>query len=324
MKRWSKDLWLWRSIFLCAAVFTLDASADESDAIYTEFELQQAAQLYSRNLQGIWLQDLGGELTQDERQVARQIDLLLPLVGQHGHPFDFYADPGRLEVTIPILSVKFMDDLSIALAWLETRGCDTQSAFDYISMLRYQSADSLPNRRFQPPRLALGVPDNVLSNATIDDLSQKILKSAIYFIMAHELAHVLYEHASYASISPDVAQQQEMEADFFALNLMRRISVPPVGIVFFFSATSRIDPDHLRTHPLSSQRVQAVADYIQQNARDFTLIQSNPAAWLPRIEDMATNIREIARLLNDSGVRAMQRARGEQRSFQDLANSCPR
>jgi hypothetical protein len=307
--------------------------------MYSRAELESAAHTYSPNLKGIWIEDLQGQLAPAERQMAAQTMLELPLVGAQRGVFDFYADPVRRRVTIPILSVKFLDDLMIALAWLEQRQCDTKAAFDDVSMLRYQSPVSLRDGRFPPPRRALGVPEGALADSVIDDMSQKALKSAIYFLMAHELAHVLYSHRSYESLSTAEAQQQEHEADHFALRLMRRIGVPPLGMVAFFSAASRIDPvradfasiaeyrSHLQqsqTHPLSPERLQAISTYIRQNAVAFTRVQPSPSASLPRVQKAADDIQQLAVLLADPQVRAQQRRAGLDRSFVDLRRCCSR
>ena len=308
-------------------------------SMYSQAVLENAARIYSPNLLGIWLEDLQGELTPQERQVAAATALQLPLVGVQGHPFEFYADSARRRVFIPIFSVKFLDDLAISVAWLDRQGCDTQVAFDYVSMLRYQSPNTLPGGRFPPPRQALGVPQDVLLDPVVDDVSQKALKSAVYFLMAHELAHVLYKHRGYDSLTVAEAQRQENEADAFALRVMQRIAVPPLGMVIFFSAVSRIDPvpadftsvaeyqTHLRqlqTHPLSPERLLAISTYIKQNAAAFTRIQPNPSAFLPRVKQAAADIKQLAGLLADPQVRALQRNQGLHRSFDDLRRTCAR
>lgn len=298
------------------------ARAARFESMYSAAELEQAAANYRPNLRGVWLEDLGNELTPAERRAAACASLHLPLRGQNNHPFDFYANTATGEVTVPIRAVKFFDDLAIAVAWLESQGCDTLSAFDYVSMMRYQSPASLPGGRFPTPRQVLGLPRNVLSNAFVVDVSQKTLKSTVYFLMAHELAHVMYEHAGYESISATVAQRQEIEAEQFALQVMRRIAVPPAGLAVFFAAVSRVDPEQTRTHPLSSDRLGMVATYIRENAGAFTRVQRDPGSWLPRIQDMAREIDRLARLLDDPDVRALQRRNGSGKTFASLQSSC--
>lgn len=320
-------------ILLC----TQAARSGPYASMYSRAELQRAGGIYGPNLRGIWLQDLQGELTLEERGVAARTSLELPLVGAAGTPFEFYTDTVAQRVTVPIFSVKFLDDLFIAITWLDRRGCDVQAAFDYISMLRYQSPASLPGGRFPSPQRALGVPEGILEDEAIDTTAQNGLKSTIYFLMAHELAHVLYRHRGYDVLGVAAAQRQESEADSFALRVMRRIAVPPVGMSVFFSAVSRIDPVRAdfgnaaeferymrtsQTHPLSPERLLAISEYMRQNVSAFSRIQPNPEASLPLIRRAAGDIERLAGLLADPQIRAVQRRQGLGRSFDDLRRSC--
>lgn len=307
------------------------------DSLYSQSELETASHRSGPKLRGVWLEDLQGILTPQERQVAARSVLVLPFLSGQGHPLAFYSDVAARRVYVPISSFKFFDDLAITVTWLDKQGCDTQAAFDYVGMLRYQAANlpgSLP-----PPLKAFGVPSNVLDDPFVDDVSQKILKSAIYFIMAHELGHVFYQHQTYNHLTATDAQRQEREADAFALNVMRRIAVPPLGAVIFFSAVARYDfvradfkqgeyyesyLQQYQTHPLSSDRLKTMAKYIRDNAVSFTRAQSNPAAWLPRVQQIAADLDRLAGLLSDPNMRNMHRNQGLTRRFDELRNTCRR
>jgi len=310
------------------------AKSSDYSKMYARQELIKSSKIYSDNLRGVWEHDLLGRLTRSEQKQARNIKLNLPLLGQNKYPFDYYANPLRREVFIPIFSVKFLDDMAIAIAWLERHGCSSEAALDYVGAIRYQPQSK---HRFVPPLVALGIPDDALEDAFVNDVSGKILKSAIYFLMAHELAHVIYQHKGYKQITSRQAQQQEKESDAFALNLMRRIGVPPAGMAPFFAMASRFESapgdfdslskyeDYLRdrlTHPLTSARLLSIAQKIRKNVNSFTREQTDPRAWRPRIFSMANDISKIGEILDDHAMREFQRRRSIQIDFKGLSKSC--
>ena len=79
---------------------------------YSTAELERASRTYHDNLVGSWEEDLLPRLTPAQRGAASTVSLRLPLIGAGRNPYDFYASPTARVVTIPILSVKFLDDLA--------------------------------------------------------------------------------------------------------------------------------------------------------------------------------------------------------------------
>lgn len=318
-------------------VFDDSSFARDYTNIYSVNTLKRASETYSKNLQGVWQLDLKTRLLPGDMQAAADVRMLLPEIGQHRHPLDYYADVDARRVTIPIISVKFFDDICIAMAWFERNGCDKMLVSDYTGMLYYQDNIFFPGRHYPDPSSALGVPENALDDAFVNDVSGKALKSGIYFLMAHELAHVLHGHRGYGSISANQAQRQEIEADNFALDLMRRISVPPVGVSIFFMIASRFElapgdfkssaeyDTYLRekaTHPLTSARLINIADYIRDNAHDFAYGQNQPALWKPKIISISEDIRTIGLTLDNPLSRELQRRRSIEVTVNELRNAC--
>jgi hypothetical protein len=311
--------------------------AAETLEVYDTKALQEASQIYSENIRLVWNENLLGRLTGNERQAAGNVKLNLPLMGIHTSPFDYYSDSSTREITVPIMSVKFLDDLAIAQAWLVRQGCAIDPVSDYLGILRYQGSSLSPGTRFPSPLNALGIPENALGDDFVNDVSGKTLKSAIYFLMAHELGHVIYQHKPYLMIKRQEAQTQEMQADEFALNLMRRISVPPVGMALCFAVVSRLEPapgdypnpqeyeDIVKktfTHPLTSQRLLAISNGIRSNADAFSQGQKDPARWRPRIVQIADEIEVIGKTLDDPKIRQLQKFRGQTIKVENLRNTC--
>jgi hypothetical protein len=310
----------------------LSTHAQDVGRLYTQGELAKAGATYSPNLKGMWEEDFLSRLTPAERQQGGAVSLSLPLIGANRTPIDFYALPADRRVFLPISSIKFLDDMSIAIAWYDDRGCGMGAVSDYVGALRARPEDLTGS-----PLEALGVPANALSDRSVDDLSQKLLRSTIYFIAAHEYAHVMYGHAGYKGITAQQAQRQEAEADAFALEVMRRIAVPPLSMAHFFMLVARLESSpadfdtpaeyeiYLRsraTHPISSQRIIAVADALQANAASYVRSQPDPRAWTQRVMLIAGQVRAVGQTLDDRQMRRFMSQRSRTIAPASLRAGC--
>lgn len=318
----------------CLGVTVLGTPLHAQDVgrLYSQPELASTSARIAPNLRGLWEEDFLTRLTPAERLRAGPVTLNLPLVGAQRTPLDFYASPPERQVYLPIASVKFLDDVYIAIAHYEHRGCGMGAVSDYVGMLRER-----PGELSGSPRQALGVPANALSQPMVDDVSQKLTKSTVYFIVAHEYAHVMYGHKGYKAISALEAQRQEMEADAFALEVMRRIAVPPLSMVHFFTLVSRLErspadfdaPEQYETylrqrasHPVSARRIFAVADALQANAASYVITQKNPQAWEQRVLQAVRELRDIGRILDDRAMRRFLTHRARTISPASLRAGC--
>lgn len=289
--------------------------------LYSDEELSRARQLYTTNLRGNF-HDLVERLDEPHLTPARQVALQLP--DRTSSPLQFYAVPGERRIYVPIESVKFVDDLLTALTWRTRHGCDPSAAFDYAGMLAEpERLASLPS-----PIPALGVPPGVLAtDASVYEDSGKLLKSAVYFLLAHELGHVVLGHPGNLAVSPEVSQRQERAADGFALDAMARVGVVPVGMIPYFRAVAYYEgpagslgqADYQRlakatsTHPLAASRIQAIATGIR--ARRAAFIQTTAAST---VDLVASQIEQIAAFLDDPGIRNFQALRSRGRPLSSL------
>lgn len=310
-----------------------DARAENDLAsLYGRDALETSRRRLSSSMAGVWREDLGRLLTPKERAVESSLELAMPLVGRHRNPFDFYAD--ETSINFPVLSVKFWNDFSIALAYFERNRCDTGALFDYVGMLRYGQA---PDGHYPPPLVAFRIPGDALSDSYVDDASLKTIKSAIFFLMAHELAHVLYRHPGYVGVSARQAQANEAQADAFALEVMRRARTAPFGIVPWFMAAARFEAtradfrddasyreylEKRATHPLSADRLAAIARGIRADVEGFVSAENDNSAYRAAIARMADDIDNIAGVLADDGVRLLLDKHSREVTRAELARSC--
>ncbi len=160
----------------------------------------------------------------------------------------------------PIASLKFLDDLCTAYAWLQINGYGLETISEYAAMLRYQS---FPDGRYPRPLLALRIPSDALRNPRVDELALgHFVVTARTFILLHELGHVYYRHRG-STIA------NEEQADRFAAEVMARTPLPPLGIIVFFlfdAHWSSYPPGPADTHPMSGARLQALAGLVEDGA----------------------------------------------------------
>jgi hypothetical protein len=289
--------------------------------LYTDAELADARKLYTTNLEGNFY-DLVERLDEPLRGRARGVKLELP--DRSDSPLQFHAVAALQKVYAPIGSVKFVDDLMTALAWRTQRSCDASAVFDYAGML------SIPARvtGLPSPLQALGVPADVLrTDAAVYEDSGKLLKSAIYFLLAHELGHVLLGHPGNRAVPPATSQLHERQADAFALDAMAKVGVVPVGMVPYFRAAAYYEgpagtlerseyrriADALSTHPLAASRIDAIASGVRRRRDAFAA--RNPARV---VDDVAAQIEGIATFLDDPPMRNFQALRSRDRPLSSI------
>ncbi|MCP4318033.1 MAG: M48 family metalloprotease [Hyphomicrobiales bacterium] len=245
----------------------------------------------------------------DERRFFDDVVFQFPLNIKAREPFAFATDGQNRVIYMSIQSLKFLDDLSIADAWLNRNGYSQESLYNYLTMLRNWQAPEPP-----PPVLStLCVPENVLDDPDVDSLSQKSFATSIVFIMLHELGHVYLDHGGYEGVDPSVARQNESDADAYALKILARIGDVPLGVVNMFLTMAYLhesrqdfssDSQHelrlaARTHPLSAERLRDFADALEATAADYTgggLSRVQIIATAAQIRIVAQNFLDIQQL----------------------------
>jgi hypothetical protein len=285
------------------------------------------------NLQNVFLP----KLTPAERQRLRSLSLEFPLRGPDRGPFEYFAQrSGR--VVLPVMSIRFLADVSVAFAWLDTNGYTMEPVTDYVSMVKYQSQAKFGGR-YPDLRAALRIPAAATDNTRVDNLSQQILNQSLSFLLLHEMGHVLYQHPGYG---PDVpfaqARQNEDEADRFALEVLRRVGQPVSGLLFFFLAAAHFVPHRADfgsdadyqaalardTHPLTSDRVRRLAQYLREHAADYGRLQDNPARAAATIRGIADAIdQQVVPVLADPDQQRLMALRGRSMTLAGLAPRRP-
>ena len=240
-------------------------------------------------------------LRSDERtRLAQKPVLQFPLLAEgraRQHPLAFYVPPDHDRIVVPILSLKFLDDLCTAYAWLQINGFGLETISEYTAMLAYARP---PAGGFPPPLSALRIPADALDDRDVDELALGHFVTARTFILLHEMGHLLYDHGGGTSVD---SVRNEARADQFAAEVMQRTPLPPIGALVFFMADahwSGFPASGSDTHPLSGQRVHVLADHLDDKG-------------------LAQTFHELATLLDDPDIRSGLVATGKAGDWSALA-----
>jgi hypothetical protein len=298
-------------LFLIAAAAT-PASADVS-GMYTRAELDKAAQRLRVPVTKIY--DLGVKpyLSAGERAKLGDFELRFPLPSPGDAVLDFYAAEagGKPVVVMPVLSLLVAEDMASAYAWLYHNRMSLGSIDLYFSMLRHKPNASWPGGKYPPLLATLGIPANALADKRVDELSLAFRNQIYAFVLVHELGHILYRHKGYDEIARAQARADEVASDRFALDVLARTQTAPLGAVLFFQAQVYSLPhrgefadrkaweEYLlksSTHPLTVDRIAALADYIDGPLARGRVKET--ALW----RSIAFKLRGVVRIMEDEAL----------------------
>jgi hypothetical protein len=251
------------SLVMVIVMVPLMVMAKDLSGLYDAATLRQLQPRYEATSQKLLDRLIWNALLPHEKQKLTGVRVEHPLEAEgnlKGEPLMFYARYPR--VVLPVFSLKFLDDLCTATAWLQVNNYSLETVSDYVAMLRFRHAQDFPGKRYPPPLSALGIPDHALQDARVDELALNHFVTARAFLLLHELGHLYYGHNP---TTLAVSQRNERQADRFAAEVLQRTPVAPLGSLVFFMALAHwadYPPQDLRTHPLTGERLHALARHI--------------------------------------------------------------
>jgi hypothetical protein len=318
--------------FAAAAITSAAPARADVKGLYDPADLEKEAPRLRSAVTRIYEGGVKPFLTPDERTKLGDFDLRFPLPSANDAPLDFYADQdrGKPIVVMPVLSLRLLEDMATAYAWLHRKGMSLGTLELYFSMLRHKPRANFPGGRYPPILATLGIPADALDDKLVDANSLAFRNQAFAFILVHELGHILYRHKGYAEISKAEARADEVASDRFALDVLSRTQTPPLGALFFFQAQlynlphrgefpdRRAWEQYLlksSTHPLTVDRIAAMADYIDGPLARGRVKEA--ALW----RSITADLRKIVREMEDE---SLQRCMAQVAATADLSLLKPR
>src|SRR5262245_36819123 len=221
----------WMEIVLClciACAAVAPCSADVS-SMYSRSELDNAAPRLTAAVTKIFDLGVKPHLNPDELSRLGDFAFRFPPPSPRDEVLNFYAADvgGKPIVIMPILSLKVVEDMATAYAWLYHNGMSLGTIDLYFAMFRHKPKADLPVGKYPPLLATLGIPTDALEDRKIDELSLSFRNQAFAFVLVHELGHILHGHKGYDVITKVQARADEAEADRFALDILARTQTAP-------------------------------------------------------------------------------------------------
>jgi hypothetical protein len=260
------------------ALAPTDAAARDLTGAYPAAELKKDGTRLGQRVRQLF-DVIKPMLTDAERDKLEDVALFFPEPRKGDYFLNFYAvsQDGRAVVVMPMLSLKVLEDLATAYAWLYVNGYSLSTVDLYFAMLQHRDKADFPGGEYPPLLEALGIPEDAWQQPRVDKLSLSFRNEALAFILLHELGHILFAHKGYDEITRAQSRRDETQSDRFALDVLARSNTPPLGAMMFFQAQFYSLPtkgefdtpgdwqDYLRekaTHPLTEDRLRALSRYI--------------------------------------------------------------
>jgi hypothetical protein len=276
--------------------------------LYPEKKLQADSARWSEQIQGEYHDTILPQLTNEERSALGAVKIEVPLSGPGGDPFTFYTDD-KGTIYLPALSLRFFSDLCTANAWLNAHGYDGTTVRDYVGVLLREATLS-PGAPLPPVFRTLGIPENAREETAVANRVDLNFGNTIVFLLAHELGHALKKHDTHLR-DPVQKRKQEIEADAFAIEMMRRIGQVPLGVEFWFDVermghvqgirrvTSARFPTEAEwqkylaglDHPVTTERLDALATVLEKASGSFAANQADQARWARNSRTLAQYFR---------------------------------
>jgi hypothetical protein len=266
--------------WLLASGWLAGYAADYSH-LYPAATLQTAGEHYKVTTTRILDQLIWPALLSEEKAALgnRKPVLEFPVFDEaadKGIPLTFYSVGGGMfgtnRVVAPLLSLKLLDDLSTVYAWLQANNYTLETISEYTALLHRSEVP--PPGGYPQPLAVLGIPANALNQKDVAENALGHFVTARTFILAHEIGHLRYRHGGRRSSAESI--RDEEQADRFAIDVMKRIHLPPLGMLvfFLFDADWSVYPANANaTHPLSGARVRALASEVDDPVLKMKLMK---------------------------------------------------
>ena len=261
-------------------------------------------------------------MTSAQAHAFSDIRIDLPLSAEPAaNPLDIYSAGGG-NITLPLLTVAFVEDMAGAYSWLWANRYSSLTVDEYLGMLRNRAPVDFPGSRYPAPLEALHIPANALENPAVAQMTERVRATTLSFMLLHQFGHLSHRTAlEEAALKHDGVEGDEEFADRFALEVMKKNSETPAGLLMLIHGMLYLPAVPPKQHPVTRQRLNAMADYLDTRVREFAEGRPDRKVATVAIQSLANHMRRAALFLSDS---TGQRLWAEQASQTTVARLLPR
>jgi hypothetical protein len=308
-----------QAVLLCIALATNALTADWS-SLYDANRLESERGGLAKDVDLVVAQEIQPFLTGSQAHAFSKLQLDLPAIGElEPNPLDFYSAHPR-HITLPLLTVAFVEDMAQAYAWLWANHYSSLTVDEYLGMLRNRAPGDFPAGRYPTPLEALHIPANALDNAAVAQMAQRVRATALTFMLLHQFGHLSYRTAAeQAAMRHDPIEAAEEHADAFALEIMKKNSEIPAGLLMLLHGMLYLPAAPSKAHPVTVRRLDAIADFLDMRVREFAEGQPDRRLITIAIQSLASHIRRAAGFLSDDAGQKLWAEQGSQTTISSLA-----
>ena len=303
-------------IVLLALAFSLSGLASDWSSLYGTANLESQRVRLRQDLNTVIAQEIQPFLTLEQARAFSEIELDFPAtVAPDPNPLDFFSTSNG-HIVVPLLTIAFVEDMAKAYAWLWANHCSSQTVDEYLGMLRERHPGDFPDQHYPAPLVALHIPDNAMQDPAVAKMALRVRGTTLSFILLHQFGHLHYvPSAQEAAFRRD----PEEKADAFALGVMKKNSETPAGLLMLIHGMIYLPPSASKNHPLSVDRLKAIADYLDLRVREFAEGRPDRRLAAIAIKSLAEHIRQAARFLSDNTGQELWAEQGRKTTIADLA-----
>jgi hypothetical protein len=307
-------------IVLLALVLSISGLCSDWTSLYGRDKLESRRSGLSHDVDKVIAQEITPFLTLEQAHAFSKIQLDLPVsVAPDPNPLDSFV-VGDNHIVIPLLTVAFIEDMSEAYAWLWANHYSSKTVDEYMGMLRERLPSDFASGQYPNPLEALHIHVNALEDPAVAKMAQRVRGTTLSFLLLHQFGHLSYvPSAEEGALKHDRVEAGEERADAIALEVMKKNSETPAGLLMLIHGMMYLPTVAPKNHPLSEVRLKAISDYLDSHVREFS--EGRPDRRLARvaIEALAGHIRQAERYLSDTTGQELWAAERRRTTIADLA-----
>jgi hypothetical protein len=304
-------------IFSSSALFASDWSS-----LYAASSLENQRQRLRSDVDLVIAQEIEPFLTAEQLHAFSKIQIEMPAsVEPAANPFDFFSTDNE-HIVLPLLTVAFVEDMSEAYAWLWANHYSSLTVDEYLGMLRNREPEDFSAKHYPNPLVALHIPSDAMENPAVAKMTERVRGTTLSFILLHQFGHISHRTAAEENaMKHDPVEAREEHADAFALEVMKKNSETPSGLLMLLHGMLYLPATPPKDHPLTHARLKAMADYLDLHVAQFAEGRPDRRLAIAAIQSLASHIRQTATFLADT---TGQRLWAEESSKTTIADLVPR
>ena len=311
-----------RLVLLALTFASSTLYAADWSSLYDAATLESQRQRFRDDIDRVVAQEIQPFLTLEQAHAFSGIQVDLPVTAPpQPNPFDVYSSADG-HITLPLLTVAFVEDMAEAYSWLWANRFSSLTVDEYLGMLRNRAAGDFPAHRYPSPLAALHIPNDALARSAVAKMTQRVRATTLAFLLLHQFGHLKYRTAAKdAAMKHDRADGDEERADAFALDVMKKNSETPSGLLMLVHGMLYLPSAPPKDHPVTSLRLKAMADYLDAHVAEFSEGRPDRRLATIAIHSLAGHIRHAASFVSDT---TGQEIWAEQRSKTTVTDLIPR